>query len=513
MYTTKSPDIPAVFQIGWIKNSFCATSPNVMFAFTGIATTLYNQTFNEQYNLNSCGNNLASMNGGCCFSNIDTTYLSGYASIVQRASFTQKSNFPVSANGASYCHLKSTTNSSLYGYSDIWFLADGSCIENYYSCESTRDFNFYNQSGCQGDSKSISLFPNSTNYSFADMGNITGEFVFISNGQEIYTWYAYIPSALLVYEYHNLMEKVALVCFVIAGLIASAVLVFSTRRYIKTKSTYLTTVVISQFLWVLWVCMDFAYYNILFPSDSSTQVFAEFTSCLFNLASLSTVLNTANFMIGFGNIQKISVKTIIYLSVIVIHLFLAGGNYFTYWYLSYGYATIWQKWIQLLPLWALFMFIFNTVPSFAVAISLLKSSAMLKNLSTFTAIGQLLLMDNKFSLLVFSQCLNTASIITFFYIQQYTQIPGSDRNFLAFNGIFSLNYAIHSGINSLFIEHLRSVLKSGGGFSSKSKTPANAYHVPSLKEKDFKLLSLSNLLKESSATDSIEMENITKLKL
>ncbi|KAJ3313788.1 hypothetical protein HDV04_001592 [Boothiomyces sp. JEL0838] len=458
MNTSASASVPSVFQIAWLNSAYCSTPPTVMYSFTGITTLLYNQTIFEQYSLNSCGNNLFSMNGGCCFSNIDTNYLGGYASLVQRTLFTDKSNFPAAANGASYCHIQQNSPGALYGYSDIWFLADSSCINNFYSCNFNGEFHYYNQSGCIGPSDSIQLYTNSSTFSFGDMGSIKGELLLINDGIETYTWTAFIPSSLLTFKYKAPMEIIALLCYLIAISISLAVLIYFLQKYNTTKSTYLSMVVVSQILWLLWLLLDFMYLNIVFPQSNAPQVYAEFKAVLFNLASLSTVLNTANFIIGFKVLDQIS-KQALYGTVLFLHLLLAGGNYFTYYYLTMANGSVWQKWIQIAPLWTFLMFIFNTLPAFSIAVSIVQNTTS-NHLTFFQAGRKVLLKDKKFASLVGLQLLNILFIGMVYYIQQFTQIPGTDRNYLSMFGIFAFVYALHAGLNCLFIEHSRLLLKS-----------------------------------------------------
>ncbi|KAJ3313789.1 hypothetical protein HDV04_001593 [Boothiomyces sp. JEL0838] len=477
MDTSINTDIPPVFQIGWLNNSYCATAPNSMYAFTGITTTLYNQTSNDQYSLSSCGSNLFPMHGGCCNSNIDTHFLGGYASLVQREAFDDRSNFPAASIGTKYCHLKATSNDSLFGYSDIWYKADYTCMDSFYACGSTGAFVKYTQMGCTGVSTSVQFNSKADIYDLGDMGNITGEFIAISEGSETYTWTAYIPSALLVYRYQVPMEIVSLICYICAIGISLGVLGYSFGKFVKTKSLYLTIVMISQLLWALWTLMDFGYYNILFPSDSSTMIYNEIDGCLFNLAALTTVLNTANFIIGFRNITSLTAKTIMFALIIIFHVIFAGGNYFNYMFLSFGSGTFWQKWLLLLPVWSLSMIIFNTIPAFLVAVPIVKSYDSLKQISTLDAIKSLFVTDSTFSMLFSLQTVNTIAIVTSYVIQQFTQTPGSDRNFLAMSGIFAFNYAVHAGINSLFMEHLRSILLSSSAYSSRSKGSQSNGHT------------------------------------
>ncbi|KAJ3319841.1 hypothetical protein HDV06_005891 [Boothiomyces sp. JEL0866] len=482
MNTSVNIDVPDVFQIAWASNEYCNLAPTVMYQFSRLSTTLYQEISFEQYSLSSCGNNVFPMNEGCCFSNLDRHYISGFSSVVQRKQFVDKPNFPASANGAAYCHLKQANENSLFGYSEIWVLSDSTCIDSFFKCSDKGEFQYFQQPGCTGTANSALLQNSLQNFNLESMGNITGELVTITNGLEVYTWTAYIPSAMLVLNYQSQMECVALFCYIFAMVVSFAVLVYFVLKFVRTRSLYLTVVVISQILWLLWIILDFSYLNIVFPASPSAlaQQYAELRGCIFNFAAITTVLNTANFIIGFQPITENYIKMAIYGAIVILHLILAGGNYFTYWYLSYGNGSFWQKWIHLVPLWTVLMFIFNTVPSFAIAIPLVKNSEYLRKMSTFSAIRKLLVIDKKFASLVLLQSANTVSVLVFYYIQQFTESLGSDRNFLSMSGVLALLYALHTGINCLFIEHIRVVLLLGIGYSSSagSGIPHSALSSP-----------------------------------
>ncbi|KAJ3319838.1 hypothetical protein HDV06_005888 [Boothiomyces sp. JEL0866] len=474
--------------MGWLSSGDCSTAPNIMLTFSGVANTLHNQMLHEQYSLTTCGTNLFPMHGGCCFSNLAKSYFSGYASLVQREVFREKSNFPVAANGAAYCHIKAVNPNSLYGLNEVWIKADGACVENFYSCKPTGELSRYSGSGCTQQSSSIRLNPSASSFDFADMGNVEGEFVTISNGYEHFTWTAYIPAVTFVYRYNTLLENIALVCYIGAIMVSLSVLAYSIHKFIKTKSTYLTIFVLSQLLWVLWIAMDFGYLNIIFPTSASNldEWYAEIAGCMFNLASLTTVWNTAAFIVGFKNITG-HLRSAMFGTIVTIHIALAGGNYTVYLYLTNAQGSIWQSWHQILPLWTLCMFIFNTVPSFLITIPLIKNLDYLRKMSTWAAIKRLLITDKIFSALVCLQLTNTLIALIVYTIQQATQLLGSDRNYYCMNGVFALVYAVHAAINCLFLEHIRSILQSSRMKSSSLKSQKPTINAPFPEMKTFKL--------------------------
>ncbi|KAJ3319826.1 hypothetical protein HDV06_005876 [Boothiomyces sp. JEL0866] len=332
---------------------------------------------------------------------------------------------------------------------------------------SNGEFSFFTQDGCKGEKSTVQL-NSKKNITIRGIGNVMTEFIKIDRGVESYRWTAFIPSAYLVYQYHVPMEIIAAICYVSAWILSLAVLCYFVYRYSATKSRYILILVISQTLWIIWEVMDFAYYNIVFPDSSVyyAQIYGEIEACIFNLATLTTVLNTCNLILSFNQVTSKWKIYGLYLAVVLTHVGLSVGKYDTYDASIQGAGNIYASWVQIAPLWILLMIIANTVPAFMITIRLLKNSEYQKDLSTLAATGKILTNNSKFTVLVSLQVLNSISYIICTCMQNYTEILASDRNFLGLNGIIALLFSMHSGINCLFIEHIRVFLKLKTKFSS-----------------------------------------------
>ncbi|KAJ3313779.1 hypothetical protein HDV04_001583 [Boothiomyces sp. JEL0838] len=340
-------------------------------------------------------------------------------------------------------------------------------------------FTFYSNEGCKGDSQSVQL-GSMTNMTIGGIGNVNAEFVKINTGVETYRWTAFIPAAYLVYQYRVPMEIIAAISYACGWILSIFVLAYFVYRYFNTKSMYMLILAVSQLLWIIWEIMDFSYYNIVFPDSNVyyAQIYGEIEACIFNLATLTTVLNTCNLILTFNQITSKWKVYGLYLSVILLHIGLSGGKFDTYDASIQGAGNPYASWMQIAPLWILLMIIINTVPAFMITIRLLKNSEYLHEISTLTAICKVFKNNSLFAILVILQVVNSISYIICTCIQNYTEILGSDRNFLGLNGIIALLFAIHSAINCLFIEHIRVFLKLKTKFSSYKNLQQSIVIVP-----------------------------------
>ncbi|KAJ3259695.1 hypothetical protein HK103_001956 [Boothiomyces macroporosus] len=284
-------------------------------------------------------------------------------------------------------------------------------------------FTFYSNGGCKGENQSVQL-GSVTNMTIGGIGNVNAEFVKINTGVETYRWTAFIPAAYLVYRYHVPMEIIAAISYACGWILSIFVLGYFVYRHVNTKSMYMLILAVSQLLWIIWEVMDFSYYNIVFPDR------------------------------------------------------LSGGKFDTYDASIQGAGNPYASWMQIAPLWILLMIIINTVPAFMITIRLLKNSEYLHEISTLTAICKVFKNNSIFAILVILQVINSIGYIICTCIQNYTEILGSDRNFLGLNGIIALLFAIHSAINCLFIEHIRVFLKLKTKFSSYKNLQQSIVIVP-----------------------------------
>ncbi|KAJ3000280.1 hypothetical protein HDV02_006491 [Globomyces sp. JEL0801] len=461
-----------LFQSTWMAGN-CGDAPSAMYVFSeNNATNAYTFVTSE-YKLPTCGNNPKQKPTGCCYSSLnisDSVYQSmSHHFIKDTVTPTQPIHAPTTANGVSYCYLAPNNATSLYGLKQAYYKADGACYDSNIRCLSTGQLQVFPQSNCVGTPSELKLTSSSSTQSLPVIGSVSGQFVTVQGGATSYSWTAFTPSSVLVPNYSVTMEVAENICFLFAILGALATIVYLAYKYFNRKTNYMFWLLMSQVIWLIWIGSDAVYYNMIFPDTNSFEIYSEIKNVLFSVATLTTVLNTTNFLSTFLRVNKKSHKYVLFGAVCIAHVVLCGGKYFDYFRLQQGAGGTIQKWQLLAPFWILCMFVYNTAPSFYVTLAIIQADSNYN--SAMEAFRELHRADKKFSILVFTQILNSIAYFAMAGTQAYTESLLNDRNFLAINGPIDLCFTIHSIINCLFIEHVRVVLKIRSQLSdSRSKT-------------------------------------------
>ncbi|KAJ3273964.1 hypothetical protein HDV01_003634 [Terramyces sp. JEL0728] len=460
-----------VFQSVWMQGE-CSGAPTSMYTFdqTTNGTLVFQDAINA-FLPPTCGLDPVNVNEGCCVVSLDNAIPEPYASQSFHFITTlDNSDFPKSAVGTNYCKLTAKDNSSLSGLQQVYYKADGSCIDQNYICTSDGTLQVYNDKECQG--KFLSYKTNNKTIQDALMGNVSLSFIDVLQGGETYQWTTYTPQTLLVPKFHIPMEILSICCYICSTILSFAIFVYFIVKYNQKRTNYMLFFLLSQLLWMLWTIFEDVYYNTVFESNETLSIFTQTKRALFCAASLTTVLNTSYFIIGFNNLNGKIWGSMIYVSVVVAHLVFAGS-----WYLQYSadhadpdgnfvsFVLSWNKWE---PFWSIFTMIYDTVPSFFVAIKLVQS-ATVEQTSAIRSLWILHQRDKRFSFLNLSQLANATLFFILICLSYYTGVLMSDRNVLALSGVMTLIWAIHGALNCLFIEHIK-ILMSIRSEISRSNT-------------------------------------------
>lgn len=137
----------------------------------------------------------------CCVSSLDMSLtanvLSGISTEIINTSVDLLTYAPNTANNAQYCSFTALTSSSLFGYKEYMYLADGSCINDYYQC-STTGLNIFGNKGCVGVIENIPLSSTATPHLSGKLGSVSGSIVSIGQAKSIKGWVTYLPPQLMV---------------------------------------------------------------------------------------------------------------------------------------------------------------------------------------------------------------------------------------------------------------------------------------------------------------------------
>jgi hypothetical protein len=230
---------------------------------------------------------------------------------------------------------------------------------------------------------------------------------------------------------------------------------------------------ISQIMWLVWVVAKTAYYYLLFDTNEQFMIYSEIMNILFNFSTISTVLNSAAFLIKFQHVTSKLYCVVFYSCLVILHLVMSGALYFDYFRFTGPYMDLIKTWNKFAIAWIVFMFLFNMLPSFFVTSALLKFQDQDSTLSQ--RFMNLHHVDPRFSRLALSQFLVIVGYATCATLKN-TEALGNDRNFLGMDGFLAFFLVWHSILNCLFIQNvaviaqLKSRMKSSNekSFSNRS---------------------------------------------
>ncbi|KAJ3315562.1 hypothetical protein HDV04_001976 [Boothiomyces sp. JEL0838] len=228
-----------------------------------------------------CGAAHVDIERGCCISSVDLEFTYNYQSLTRNyISINDSLTFPTSSNGHGYCTLTAADQNSLLGYSQVFYLANGQCIEDTVVCNlQDGTISIHNNTNCSGYKETFDIHSNSI-FNSLIFGNITASSQEISNAKLDFIWTGYTPQAELVPKYKAGVEVFAAVCYSIAILIGTVISVYYGRMYFKFKKLRDILFMISEIFITTNVIIQVVYYNTVFVDnlalakyDSVMQIF------------------------------------------------------------------------------------------------------------------------------------------------------------------------------------------------------------------------------------------------
>ncbi|KAJ3271394.1 hypothetical protein HDV01_006681 [Terramyces sp. JEL0728] len=413
----------------------------------------------NDYILPVCGSNPIKVYTGCCGYSLDLAFTLGYASWSEEPVDTPDlANSPKSSNNQYYCALYPAEEYSLYNYTFIYALAGGYCTINNIRCFSNGTVNIYSDYDCQGDYYSASL-ASSQLLQTGIVGNVTGEFIKVTNGTTVYTWVAYSPEIIEVtstYAYMIPFEYVAYTLLFTAFFLSFIRAVYFTILYIKYKKPMDLYKSINTTLWFIWVILAYFYYTAIYSSNQGWMILGQFQNFIFNAATYMTAAGTLMFFLEIQRKEKYYTAG---LSVLFIYQIIFGGsNYLAYLKFYPATTVFFAYWSYLNPVWIVSVYLFDTIPQIILVHNLVKSR---KGATLFFKEFQFFLAENKIYLvLVILHFCNMICFYLIMYLTSYTDILGSDRVALAMCGPLTMVDTLHSILNSLVLGELRMILQA-----------------------------------------------------
>lgn len=344
-----------------------------------------------------CGNMEIPMseNENCCYSSVDTTTVGtwGIGSGYIRA-FNSTSASPdlspyatTSAATAEYCYLAASSVSltNLYGYVAVAVLKDEEyCSDGFFGglrCFANGTLAVYYETNC-ADSPDMELYDLTSSPLAISASPLLGDFeaslIAVAAGRETVGWTTFLP----YWESHATIvtpvDYLSLVCFILSVLFHLAACGWAVYRYYRGRVRARLFVLFSQILWLGRAVTEVAIYYIQTPILTTDDLYAYnwlslSTDYLSNFATLSCVLYTAYTSKTLLNLKR-DREIIMYVTLIALHIVLAGGRYaddacYLISTCSRSLKLSLGQWYTLNGWWTLVMMIWDVIPLTCVSLA------------------------------------------------------------------------------------------------------------------------------------------------
>jgi hypothetical protein len=455
----------------------CSDSPAVMYTFN-LDTTVNNATRKKseampwpvmlQVELTTnqwpqrCQSALkAPISKGCCVTasipKNTQPYKSGSTEAVQDPN-NPTFAAPRSAKGERYCHLKSA-NSSVFGYKEAWYRADGGCYDKVV-CNANGQLVFYEDKSCSSPVENFQLTINTIPLNSTALQSVEAAFVAVYNSTQDYSWIASIPTSSVYPDYRYTSDILIIICYTFASIALLVVIVYMGYNLYVKRTRYILGQFISQVLWGAWLVTRI--YSTFFIWNPNLD---EALYALQNLASLVAVINITWSFLNFLR-TKLYQNVIIYSAILVVHLGLAGPNYYRWDRTpahNPGWLNDWKK--TYLPYWLLIMFIWNCSIPVYVMLNLLAFKA-----SSFRKQLKMMVDDHAaFCIALLFQLMNMALYITLDQLRNNSEVLGSDRTWVASFSYIAFSFALHAVLNLVLALQIDRFIEERTNAYSKSK--------------------------------------------
>ncbi|KAI8897476.1 hypothetical protein BC833DRAFT_658573 [Globomyces pollinis-pini] len=477
-----------ILESQWSNSWNCHGPPDAVYSFNvnDESTTVPNdhETWSKLYTafiqyspLGTCGLGPQRMDS-CCIASTDLTITyglkSGSPSVLETNKSTYDNYFYQSMKGNTYCQITPTNNSILRGFNDVFFLADGSCIDDYFQCTEDHEFIVYNNTKCQGDKVIIKFDSSKTQFSNDILGQFDGQLRTDINGSISTKWTTYQPfrksRPMFPYEGPDIgWDRCAIILLITSLLLHIVGFLYSIRSRIRMKSSslYPNCMILNQFLSLL-LSINLLI-NVLSPIPSiDVYVFHVVTiKYLLEFSSLSSALLT---MLQFYLTTKTLLHKRTYYAILIlllaIHLIFTGGVYLEVCWVSstlestaicnYSFRA---RWLSISDWWFVVLFIWNIIPSTLTAIYVCYLSLDSEHRSIQEGLKKLwnvskavfVIVTFQFIMLIFYITYSEGLQTNFFQMK-------SDKQLTSLNCGKYLLRAINSNVNLVFLSFLPSIL-------------------------------------------------------
>ncbi|KAJ3336966.1 hypothetical protein HDU91_001610, partial [Kappamyces sp. JEL0680] len=298
-------------------------------------------------------------------------------------------------------------------------------------------FQLFSDDGCSGNVESLELALDKALFSSPTLGDVSGALRTIHNGWSKVGWTQYSPGEKLIPRVESPLEILAIFFYVTClGLYVSTFGLNLHSFLTKRRSSSLVLCMVSQFVWVLFVCVQIGFNYTIYTDLSLFFTVSDTNTILESLAPLTSTLVTAEYLMRFYRLVGTR-RLLGYALLFVLYLCCALPIYIE---IGCGEIFDWASdWITYgLFSFSIFMFTFDFIPPCAIVVIILRNAG--HPASHFVSF---LFQANQrvFWFLV----ADLATLVGYFisdYILNWTAWNGSDRNLLSFLALAYLWKAI-----------------------------------------------------------------------
>ncbi|KAJ2993373.1 hypothetical protein HDV02_002450 [Globomyces sp. JEL0801] len=194
-----------ILESQWSVSEYCEGPPNSVYVFENLDISNYGPPSEKEtwtafyefvayeYPMLYCGNSIIDMPKGCCFHNMDlslSSSKSGSPTLMDDIEIdTYEKAFYATANGNNYCSITPGDGGLFHGFIDVFLLANGNCVDDYYRCSSEGKLTIYEYENCNGILHEIVLTEETAEFNDETFGSFEAKFIQFKNAEVVTEWY------------------------------------------------------------------------------------------------------------------------------------------------------------------------------------------------------------------------------------------------------------------------------------------------------------------------------------
>jgi hypothetical protein len=283
---------------------------------------------------------------------------------------------PSSANQHDYCRMDAQRETDLFGYRSVFVRAGGECYRGI-QCHAG-NMTIHADALCTSPLVSYPIDSQNVSMTHSRLGNVVYRMERFDRGTRWYSWVSHHPGSMVVVSFASPFEIFSFCVFLAAILGNLLVCIYHVLALRRVVSLYTIAVAISNFLYFAWSLSRMIYFYTAFTSEQVVAHLTGYLFILFNLATLSTAFVTTE-MISFTTLWSRWKLKWLWISVLLVHVGLAGAEYFMYFWTqrnSIFPGTSQRVWRRASMYWIILLFVYDTIPAMIILLTMSRARSL-----------------------------------------------------------------------------------------------------------------------------------------